>query len=136
MMKIHNGLLFVVLLVLTGAVQGDDRPSLATAPPVVVKAIPEAGSDNVDPAITEIKVTYSKDMKDHTWSWSTWGPDTFPPTTGKPHYLDDKRTCVLPVHLSPGKTYAIWLNSNNFGNFKDTSGNSAVPYLLVFDTKP
>jgi|HubBroStandDraft_6_1064221.scaffolds.fasta_scaffold1127465_1 hypothetical protein len=71
MMKIHNGLLFVVLLVLTGAVQGDDRPSLATAPPVVVKAIPEAGSDSVDPAITEIKVTYSKDMKDHTWSWST-----------------------------------------------------------------
>jgi hypothetical protein len=136
MTKIHNGLLFVVLLVLAGAVQSDDRPSLATAPPVVVKAIPEAGSDSVDPATTEIKVTYSKDMKDHSWSWSTWGSNTFPPTTGKPHYLDDKRTCVLPVHLSPGKTYAIWLNSNNFGNFKDTSGNSAVPYLLVFETKP
>jgi hypothetical protein len=38
------------------------------------------------------------------------------------------------VKLEPRKTYAIWLNSGNFGNFKDTSGNSAVPYLLVFET--
>lgn len=116
--------------------KADDNPSPATAPPVVVKAIPEAGTDGVDPALTEIKVTYSKDMMDHSWSLSTWGTDTFPPTTGKPHYLPDKRTCVLPVHLKSGKMYAIWLNSGNFGNFKDTAGNSAVPYLLVFETKP
>ena len=45
-----------------------------------------------------------------------------------------KRTCVLPVKLEPGKTYAIWLNSQKFGNFKDTDGRSAVPYLLVFRT--
>ena len=36
----------------------------------------------------------------------------------------------------PGKTYAIRLNSRRFGNFKDTDGRSAVPYLLVFKTKP
>lgn len=39
------------------------------------------------------------------------------------------------MKLKPGKTYAIWLNSKNFGNFKDTDGHSAVPYLLVFETK-
>ena len=38
--------------------------------------------------------------------------------------------------LAPGKTYAIWLNSENFGNFKDTAGHAAVPYLLIFKTKP
>jgi RNA polymerase sigma-70 factor (ECF subfamily) len=42
----------------------------------------------------------------------------------------------LPVKLEPGKTYVIWLNSQKFGNFKDTDGKSAVPYLLVFETKP
>jgi RNA polymerase sigma-70 factor (ECF subfamily) len=42
---------------------------------------------------------------------------------------------VLPVKLEPGKTYAIWVNSGEFGNFKDTDGRSAVPYLLVFKTK-
>ena len=27
------------------------------------------------------------------------------------------------------------LNSDNFGNFKDSDGQKAVPYLLVFETK-
>ena len=57
------------------------------------------------------------------------------PWTGSPTYEDDKRTCVLPVKLEPGKTYAIWVNSDKFGNFKDADGRSAVPYLLVFRTK-
>ena len=35
----------------------------------------------------------------------------------------------------PGKTYAIWLNSQKFRNFKDTAGRPAVPYLLVFRTR-
>jgi RNA polymerase sigma-70 factor (ECF subfamily) len=113
----------------------ENAPSLVTAPPVVVKSIPQAGARNVDPATTEIRVTYSKDMKNGTWSWSTWGEENFPKTTGKPHYMDDKRTCVLPVKLEPGHFYAIWLNSNNFGNFKDATGEQAVPYLLVFETK-
>ena len=54
---------------------------------------------------------------------------------GQPRYLGDKRTCVLPVKLEPGKTYAIWLNTANYQNFKDTMGRPAVPYLLVFRTK-
>ena len=55
---------------------------------------------------------------------------------GKPKYLADKRTCVLPVKLEPGKTYAIWVNSGDkFTNFKDAGGRTAVPYLLTFKTK-
>jgi hypothetical protein len=109
--------------------------TLAEAPPVVVKTEPQSGASDIDASLTEIKVTYSKDMANGSWSWSTWGEENFPKTTGKPKYLDDKRTCVLPVRLEPGRTYAIWLNSNNFGNFKDEGGKKAVPYLLVFETK-
>ena len=112
-----------------------DKPSMANAPPVVVKSIPQAGALNVDPTTTEIRVTYSKNMRDGSWSWSTWGEENFPKMTGKPHYMDDKRTCVAPVKLEPNKFYAIWLNSGNFGNFKDAGGRPAVPYLLVFKTK-
>jgi hypothetical protein len=57
-------------------------------------------------------------------------------TTGKPKFLEGKRTCMLPVKLQPGHTYAVRLNSEDFGNFKDTEGRSALPYLLVFETKP
>jgi RNA polymerase sigma-70 factor (ECF subfamily) len=133
------GLLIPVFVLVSGMrpedAKSDDAVSLANAPPVVVKTVPESGKDGVDSSITDIKVTYSKDMMDHTWSWSTWGEGTFPQTTGKPHYQVDNRTCVLPVKLKPDKTYAIWLNSDNFHNFKDSKGNAAVPYLLIFKTK-
>ena len=111
-----------------------DEVTLATAPPVVVRTVPEAGSDGVDPRLSEIKVTFSKDMLDGSWSWATFGKENFPKVAGKPKYLDDKRTSVLPVKLEPGKTYALWLNSEKFGNFKDADGRPAVPYLLVFRT--
>lgn len=113
----------------------DNEFSLTNAPAVVTKSVPEAGSDHVDPSIAEIQVTFSKPMRDGSWSWSTWGENTFPKTTGKPHYAADHRTCVLPVRLEPGRTYAIWLNSEKFGNFRDTRGLKAVPYLLVFETR-
>jgi RNA polymerase sigma-70 factor (ECF subfamily) len=110
--------------------------TLESVPPVVVKTIPEAGTGDVDPKLTEIKVTFSKDMQDGTWSWAMISEASFPKLDGKPKYLADKRTAVLPVKLEPGKTYAIWVNSGEkFNNFKDAAGRPAVPYLLVFKTK-
>jgi Bacterial Ig-like domain len=119
---------------MSGPAMADDL-NLASVPPVVIKTVPEAGADGVDPKLDEIKVTFSKEMQDGSWSWSTLSTESFPTTTGGPKYLADKRTCVLPVKLESGKTYAIWVNSQKFGNFKDTDGRSAVPYLLVFKTK-
>lgn len=105
------------------------------APAVVIKSEPAADAKDVDPALTEIRVTFSKDMRDGSWSWTQRSDDTYPEVTGKPHYVD-KRTCVLPVKLEPGKTYFIGINSPRFGNFKEASGRSAVPFALSFSTKP
>lgn len=115
--------------------EGAGEISLQSAPPVVVKTVPVAGATDVDPALAEIRVTYSKPMQNDSWSWSTWGEENYPETTGKPQYLSDGRTCVLPVKLKPDKFYAIWLNSEKFKNFKDAGGKPAVPYLLTFSTK-
>jgi hypothetical protein len=105
-----------------------------TAPPVVVKTIPEAGSKAIDPASVEIRVTFSKDMTDGSWSAVKASPDSFPKIVGKIRYENDGRTCVLPVKLEPGRDYALWLNTDRFKNFKDRDGRSALPYLLVFRT--
>ncbi len=106
-----------------------------TLSPVVVETVPQSGDTKVDPSITEIRVTFSKEMMDGSWSWTQISDESFPEITGKPRYSSDKRTCVLPVKLLPGKTYATWLNSEKFGNFKDAQGSSAVPYLLIFETR-
>lgn len=112
-----------------------DELTVETAPPVVVKTVPEAGLSDVDPGTKEILVTFSRPMLDRNWSWVTLSKDSFPETTGKPHYLPDQKTCALPVKLERGKTYALWLNSQKFHNFKTADGTTAVPYLLVFRTR-
>src|SRR5215469_11758627 len=77
--------------------------TLESVPPVVVKTVPEAGAADVDAKLTEIKVTFSKPMQDGSWSWATLSKESFPKMDGKPKYLKDKRTCVLPVKLEAGK---------------------------------
>jgi len=103
--------------------------------PVVVKTVPEAGTKDVAPGEMEIKVTFSKEMRDGSWSWSTAWKDSTPETIGKIRYDTDHKTCIMKVKLEPNKTYGFWLNSQNFHNFRDQQGHSAVPYLLTFQTK-
>ena len=110
--------------------------SVKTMPPVVVKTFPQSGDIAVDPSVNEIRVTFSKDMlTEKQWSWVMISKETFPQITGDVRYLKDKRTCVAPVKLAPGKTYVIWFNSGKYNYFKDVDNKSAVPYLLVFQTK-
>jgi RNA polymerase sigma-70 factor (ECF subfamily) len=110
--------------------------SVETMPPSVVKTVPRAGDTKVDPALKEVRVTFSKDMlTKEMWSWCSQSPETFPEIDKtKIRYLEDRRTCVLPVKLEPGKTYVIWINTQKYNYFKDTNKNSAIPYLLVFQT--
>ena len=103
--------------------------------PVVVKTVPEAGSKDVAPGEVEIKIIFSKEMMDQSWSWSSAWKDSNPESVGKPKYEADQKTCVLKVKLESNKTYGYWINSQNFHGFKDQQGHSAVPYLLVFQTK-
>ncbi len=115
---------------------GDSPPSVKTFPPVVVKTVPAAGDLQVDATTTkEIRVTFSKQMAGKSWSWADLGEATKLPVVGEPRYDADGKTCVVSVDLKPGRTYAVWINSERFKNFKDAEGNPAVPYLLVFETK-
>jgi hypothetical protein len=131
------GLVFVMVASHSVAQDRDEKPSVRTLPPVVVRTMPQSGDTKVDAAkVKEILVTFSKEMTDKSWSWTQISDDTYPEITGEIHYQKNKRTCVAPVKLKPGRTYVIWLNSAKFGNFKDADERSAVPYLLVFETKP
>jgi len=128
----------VSLCGLAFAVQGVGAPSVKALPPVVVKTVPMSGDTEVDAAkVTEIRVTFSKEMKDKSWSWSEISAESALPIKAEEVKYDaDGKTCIARVKLEPGKTYVSWINSEKFGNFKDKDGRPAVPYLLVFETKP
>ena len=125
-----------MLLISAGLPASAAEVALATLPPVVVRTEPRAGATNVAASVSEIRVTFSRPMRDRSWSWVKLSDASFPGMTGNPRFLDDRLTCVLPVSLEPGMTYAIWLNKPPFENFQDEDGHKAVPYLLAFATKP
>lgn len=130
-----RSVVFGLLSVCISATAQAEALSLASAPPVVVQTVPAAGATDVDPDLRRIRVTFSKEMQGDAWSWAIADATQFPRMEGQPAFLPDRRTCELPVQLEPGRTYAIWLNSDKHRDFKDLAGQSAVPYLLVFKTR-
>ncbi len=115
--------------------EAQDLSAFREFPPFVVKTTPAGGSTDVDPGLTEIRVTFSHEMMDGSWSVVQYTKDLFPEISGKIHYDKNQRTCVIPVTLQAGKTYALWFNTERFGNFKSKHVRSAVPYFLAFRTK-
>ena len=136
MRRIVMMLLLGVLAIGVGIVQAENKITVKSMPPVVVKTVPQAGDVNVDHSIKEISVTFSKEMMTkNMWSWVMVSKESFPNISGEVKYLKDKKTCVAPVNLEPRKTYVIWFNSEKYNSFRDTDNNPAVPYLLVFQTR-
>jgi len=74
------GLLFAIL----GCVSSAHAKgiSIQGMPPMFVRTIPESGSMGVDPGLTEIRATFSKDMLDGGWSCVNLSKDTFPSLAG------------------------------------------------------
>jgi hypothetical protein len=105
-----------------------------SVPPVVIKTVPEAGCDDVTPGEYEIRVTFSREMMDGSWSWCTVWDGSTPRGLLAPRYSADHKTCILKVQLEPGQTYGYWLNTETYRHFQDPAGHAAVPYLLTFST--
>ena len=81
----------------------DEGVTLGTVLPLVVAIIPQAGSADIDPRLTEIKVADGKGMQDDRRSWSPLDEVSLPETSGEPGYQGGRRTCVLPVGMNPAR---------------------------------
>jgi hypothetical protein len=104
-------------------------------PPRVVSTFPQNGSQDVDPSIKEISVTFNEEMMDGNWSWAYDDIDKFPQMVGQAYYTENNTKNILPVKLEPNKEYVIWINSANYQNFKNTNGTPAIPFRFTFKTK-
>ena len=107
----------------------DDVPQ--TRYPQIVKTVPAAGETGVDVGLTEIRVSFDRDMgKGMSW---TGGPPLFPPVdkSRKAEWVDD-RTCVLPVTLKRGEYYRLGINSKSYQNFKSEEGVPAASSVISF----
>ncbi len=105
-------------------------------PPEVIASFPERGATNVDASITEIWVQFNEPMMENSWSWCYEAMGRFPETYGKPRYEENNTKNVLPVQLKPNTAYVIWINMNQYNNFRDQSGNPLKPWRFPFETGP
>lgn len=103
--------------------------------PVIVGINPKNGDQNVDPALTELRITFNVPMGGG-FSWTGGGPN-FPtiPEGKKPFWTEDHLTCVLPVDLKPGSEYRLGLNSPSHKNFQSTGGVPLEPVAYSFKTR-
>jgi RNA polymerase sigma-70 factor (ECF subfamily) len=95
---------------------------------------PPNGATGVAPGKRLLRATFDRPMA-ASWSWVTEGAG-FPPTTGAAYFEPDGRTAALPVELEPATTYVVWLNSEQFQLFRDTTGRPATPLRWTFTTAP
>jgi RNA polymerase sigma-70 factor (ECF subfamily) len=134
MKTIFLALLASACLVLS--VSATESISLKSQPPVVIKTFPEAGSADVAPGLIEIRITFSKQMQAQSFSFTCVnGKNQTVVETPNPKLEADGRTFVTQAKLEPDTTYAFTANTAKYKNFRDTDGNSALPYLVVFKTK-
>ncbi len=129
-MKKYLWVIAIIVVLTTFGCKGND-----ITPPTVVTTSPPNGSQDVDPNLTEISVTFSEAMMDKSWSWAYEQKDEFPTITGDPNYDGSYTINTLPVKLESNKEYVIWINTSKSSNFVDKAGNPAAPYKLVFKTK-
>jgi beta-lactamase regulating signal transducer with metallopeptidase domain len=112
----------------------DATSGAGPAPPRIIATSPAVGVTDVDPALTEITVTFDQDMEGGM-SWTGGGPE-FPPTRqGQKAQWRNKRTCALPVKLESAHYYRVGINSTSYQNFANDHGVAALPSAIFFTTQ-
>jgi Bacterial Ig-like domain len=103
--------------------------------PKIVRVEPADGATDVDPATSELRVTFDMRMQEGM-SWTRRGGD-YPPAVAhkKPTWSEDGMTCTLPVELEAGHAYRLGLNSLSHNNFQSKWGVPLEPVEYSFRTK-
>ncbi|HZR19169.1 MAG TPA: M56 family metallopeptidase [Verrucomicrobiae bacterium] len=118
----------------TASLTPQEQQHVKLAAPRIISTVPAIGATEVDPAISEITVTFDQDMGGG-FSWTGGGPEYPPGIEGRRPEWRQKRTCALPVKLEPGHFYRVGINSTSYRNFASEAGVPAMPSAIFFTTK-
>ncbi|HEV8605371.1 MAG TPA: S41 family peptidase [Tepidisphaeraceae bacterium] len=106
--------------------------SLAAAPKVV-KASPDNGQKDVDPATAELRIVFDQAMSPGGRSIVNSSRGILPELVDRPRW-ENERTFVWKMKLEPNTDYWLSINSTRFTNFRSKAGESAEPYVIAFST--
>ena len=105
--------------------------------PTIVQIVPSSGSENVDPSLTSISITFDRPMRDSyaTMIVDSVGRDHFP-TTSALRWDASKRVLTMTVALKPAWSYEFGLNSESVSGFASQEGYALKPVRVRFTTAP
>jgi hypothetical protein len=110
-----------------------DQTALAAKRPRIISMVPANGEEDVDPELSEIRVTFDRPMQDGSWSLVGGGPH-FPELSGRPHYDSERRTWTVSVRLKPEWEYEFYVNRGQFNSFRSNEGVPLDSVRVVFKT--
>lgn len=102
------------------------------SPTVVAEVHPGNGAIGVDPGAEQLRITFSRGMRQGGMSL-IGGGEFFPEITGRPFWVS-ARTVAVPVRLQPGHEYRLSINDERHDNFRDARGRAIPPYAVRFMT--
>jgi hypothetical protein len=85
------------------------------------------GANDVDPALKELKVKFSRAM-------NTLDPGN-DPRFRKMHFDESQTVLTIPVDLEPDHDYALWLRWSNGQPFTAADGQPMRPVAIRFRTR-
>jgi Peptidase family S41 len=106
--------------------------ALRAEPPRVIDTVPVDGDFDVDPLLSEIRITFDQDMSPGGRSLCGGG-DWMPALAGEP-YWETPRIFVMPVALEVNHDYGFNINCPSARNFRGENGESSLDYSLQFAT--
>lgn len=96
--------------------------------PRIVARFPDHGRTDVGPDLTQLRVTFDRDMKTGRWSFCGGGPN-FPRVIGNAKWID-ARTIVLHVKLQRDHHYQMSLNCpSSDKSFRSASDGIPLPFV-------
>ncbi len=112
----------------------DEEPQpKADSVPKIIKMFPENHAKDADPNISQVYLTFDRPMGGGM-AWAQQNNETALDSDGKTFWTEDRRTCVMPVHLKADKTYVALLNCKPFIGFRSEDGVASEYVFYTFTT--
>ena len=102
--------------------------------PKIVSMIPVNGSQDVDPDLKAIVVTFDRPMNKTSYAVMRFS-DKFPEKAGKAGFDESGKVFTIPVKLEPDREYELGLNAENFFAFQSEKKEILYPVVIRFKTR-
>lgn len=112
----------------------DRLEKLKEKSPKIVSIVPINGSQDVDPSLKAIVITFDRPMKGNQWSVMRLS-DKFPASDGDVFYDKTRTVFTFPVKLKANTEYELGLNAEGFYGFASEHGDPLYPVVIRFKTK-